>query len=136
MRKTSIILAAAAVIGFAGIASAASYSCVKAKTLKTPTPTIGVESNVDPEVIGAAQTCTKYKLATVCFPSSVGEQVATNTDDGQCCFKAKCAPGVTELSGLAITTDNADGGGGPGASSFSVDTKKKISNVCVPCDVQ
>ena len=135
MRKTSIIIAAAVIIGlagFAGTASAASFACVKAKVLKTPAPTGGPNSNVDPEVIGGPESCTKYKVSTICFPASVGNDSANNTDIGQCCYKAKCTPDVTVKTAYPITSSNSDAG----AASFSVTTKKKVSNVCVPCDVQ
>ena len=109
------------------------YTCVKAKTLKTPAPVayLPAIATVDPYQIGVPTECEIGKLAQVCMPSNVEALNAVESAIAQCCFKVKCEIDFAESLGMGI---NEIAGALAGTFSQSVDTKKKASMVCVPCD--
>lgn len=105
------------------------YVCHKVKDLKTPaliatTPDVpGVLSYI------GTTSCDLGKMSSICMPAYIDLSTPVNAFVAQCCFKAKCAADLTPTS---LVVDDISSG----VPTFGgeVETNKKISTICLPCD--
>jgi hypothetical protein len=106
------------------------YVCHKAKDLKTSAVIATTPTSTGTATFVAGNTCELGKMKSICMPAYVNlSPVPAYPFVAQCCFKAKCTADETPVA-LAVN----DIVNGEPTFNGEVETGKKVSTVCLPCD--